>query len=155
MVEPIEDRFPELRISPFRVTSPATRDYNCIAWAAGDTAHWWWPDLDPDNDAIFWPPGVPVEETLDAFLAAFATRGYAVCTGEEAEPGLERVALFADVSGNPTHAARQLANGRWSSKLGAREDIEHKLFALAGTEYGTVAQIMKRPIRNRSPGQVG
>jgi hypothetical protein len=51
MVEGIEARFPGLRTSSFRVTSPATRDYNCVAWAARDTAHWWRPDLDPDNDA--------------------------------------------------------------------------------------------------------
>src|SRR5207253_9492905 len=72
MVEPIEALFPELRDSAFRVSSPATRDYNCIAWAATDTKHWWWPDIDPDNDTIFWPAGVGTEETLDAFLAAFA-----------------------------------------------------------------------------------
>src|SRR5262249_25482751 len=66
----------------------ATREYNCIAWAAGDTEHWWWPDLDPENDAIFWPPGVPTEETLDAFAAAFATLGYVPCSGEEPEKGV-------------------------------------------------------------------
>ena len=73
MVEPIEARFPGLRTSPFRVTSPATRGYNCIAWAAGDTNRWWWPD--PEDDASFWPPGVAPEETISAFTAAFATLG--------------------------------------------------------------------------------
>src|SRR5438132_3377525 len=103
MVAPLESIFPGLGSSEFRVSSPATRDYNCIAWAAGDTAHWWWPDLDPDDDAIFWPPSVPMEETLDAFVAAFATLGYAPGSGEEPEPGFEKVALFA--SGDmPMHA---------------------------------------------------
>lgn len=111
MVVRIEARFPGLRTSPFRVTSPATRDYNCVAWAAGDTAHWWWPDLDPDNDAIYWPPGVPLEETVDAFVAAFATLGYAPASGEQPEPGFEKIALFASGS-EPMHAARQLPSGR-------------------------------------------
>jgi hypothetical protein len=144
VVEPIEGCFPKLRTSPFQVTSPATRDYNCIAWAAGDTAHWWWPDLDPSNDAIFWPVGVPKEETLEAFAAAFATLGYVPASSEEPEPGVEKIALFA--SGIvPTHAARQLPGGRWTSKLGLREDIEHDLHAVSGEAYGTVVLVLKRP----------
>ena len=145
MVEPIQALFPGLRKSAFRVTSPATRDYNCIAWAAGDTTHWWWPDLDPDNDTIFWPAGVVLEETLDALVAAFATLGYAPCSGEEPEPGFERVALFANAA-VPTHAARQLPSGRWTSKLGVREDIEHDLHAVSGDVYGTVVLFLKRPL---------
>jgi hypothetical protein len=136
--------FPGLQTSSYRVTSPATRDYNCIAWAAGDTAHWWWPDVDPDNDAIFWPAGVPLEESLDTFVTAFATLGYAPCGGEAPEPGFERVALFAR-AGIPTHAARQMPSGRWTSKLGPGEDIEHDLHALSGEVYGTMVQVLKRP----------
>ena len=145
MVERIEARFPGLRTSSFRVTSPATRDYNCIAWAAGDLAHWWWPDADPDDDAIFWPPTVPVQETVDAFVAAFATLGYAPSVGEEPEPGFEKVALFAS-GAVPTHAARQLPSGRWTNKLGLREDIEHDLHAVSGEAYGTVVLVLKRSI---------
>jgi hypothetical protein len=150
MVEPIEARFPGLRNSAFRVTSPATRDYNCIAWAAGDTTHWWWPDIDTENDAIYWPAGVVLEETLDAFMAAFATLGYAPASGEEAEPGFEKVALFAN-GAVPTHAARQLASGRWTSKLGLREDIEHDLHAVSGDPYGSVVLLLKRPLAARTP----
>ncbi|HEY1379697.1 MAG TPA: hypothetical protein VGF55_23035 [Gemmataceae bacterium] len=145
MVEPIEARFPGLQTSPYRVTSPATRDYNCVAWAAGDTANWWWPDPDLENDAAFWPPGVPREETVAAFAAAFAILGYSPAQGEELEPGFEKVALLA--SGDvPTHAARQLPNGRWTSKLGRREDIEHDLHAVSGEAYGAVVLVLKRPI---------
>jgi hypothetical protein len=148
MVEPIEALFPGLAKSPFRVTSPAARDYNCIAWAAGDTTRWWWPD--PGNPATFWPAGSALEETLDAFVAAFATRGYSLCAGEEHEPGFEKVALFASAA-VPTHAARQLASGRWTSKLGLREDIEHDLHALSGGVYGTVELLLKRPLAAVSP----
>jgi len=35
------DQFPRLTAARYRVTSPATTDYNCVAWAAGDTEHWW------------------------------------------------------------------------------------------------------------------
>lgn len=148
MVERIEESFPGLRTSPFRITSPATRDYNCIAWAAGDIARWWWPDRDPD-DAIFWPPSAPLEETVTAFVAAFSTLGYAPSAGEEYEPGFEKVALFVR-GAVPTHAARQLPSGRWTSKLGMREDIEHDLHAVSGAAYGTVALILKRPTSETS-----
>ena len=142
-MERIEVMFPRLRTAPYRITSPATAEYNCIAWAAGDTAQWWWPDADPD-DAVFWPAAVRAEETLDAFVAAFVSLGYTICEGEAPEKGYEKIALFADAAGRPTHAARQLPGGRWTSKLGRAEDIEHGLRDLEGTIYGAVALVMKR-----------
>jgi len=42
--------------------------------------------------------------------------------------------------------ARQLADARWTSKLGGLEDIEHALHDLVGAEYGTVALILRRPV---------
>jgi hypothetical protein len=64
----------------------------------------------------------------------------------EAEPGFEKVALFADASGMPQHAARQLATGRWTSKLGRMEDIEHALRDLEGGIYGSVVLLLKRSV---------
>jgi hypothetical protein len=37
-----------------------------------------------------------------------------------------------------------LVSGRWTSKLGNAEDIEHELRALEGEIYGAVALILKR-----------
>jgi hypothetical protein len=59
---------------------------------------------------------------------------------------MEKVALHAK-HGCPTHIARQLPNGRWTSKLGRWEDIEHDEFDLTGNgldEYGDIAQYFKR-----------
>src|SRR5207302_11396748 len=92
MAEALDAHFPGPRTSSSRVTSPATRAYNRIAWAAGDMTRWWWPDPDSDDEAGFWPPTVPRAETLDAFVAAFATLGYAAGSGEEPEPGFGKVA---------------------------------------------------------------
>jgi len=64
-------------------------------------------------------------------------------------PGFEKVALFAESGLLYTHAARQLASGRWTSKLGGAEDVEHdRPNDVAGGVYGEVVQIMRRPIRN-------
>jgi hypothetical protein len=144
MVTPLENLFPRLRVNAFRITSPADDDYNCIAWAAGKMNDWWWPLGDPDKSV--WPSDARREETVPAFRDVFASLGYAVCSNEEVESGYEKVALFATEADVPTHAARQLLNGRWTSKLGFLEDIEHKLHDLEGTEYGSVVLIMKRSI---------
>ena len=140
----LEALFPGLRETNHLLTSPRDRKYNCIAWAAGDTRRWWWPDPQPDDEGYYWPPEASNDENLATFVAVFMQLGYQPCDGEAAEPGWERIALYATGDSVTTHAARQLANGRWSSKLGRWEDIEHGLRDLEGESYGTVAQIMKR-----------
>jgi hypothetical protein len=90
--------------------------------------------------------GVARAETVQAFRDAFATLGYMLCDHEQLETGFEKVALFADPLAVPTHAARQLANGRWTSKLGQAEDIEHELRALEGAIYGAIVLLLKRPL---------
>jgi len=144
MVTHFEELFPRLGGSGYDVTSRQEDTYNCIAWAAGATgnARWWWPFGDPHK--TYWPEGVPRQETLEAFQQLFESLGYAVCDRAELEPGYEKVALFADEQDLPLHAARQLPGGRWTSKLGVLEDIEHALQDLVGTEYGSVVRVMKR-----------
>ena len=86
-----------------------------------------------------------MEETLVAFIAAFATLGYETCDDGALEDGVEKVAIYAFPSGRATHAARQLPTGRWTSKIGYEEDIEHgSPTELEGVEYGAVAQYMRR-----------
>ena len=142
----LEVLFPGLRGTDYRVTSPPDRKYNCIAWAAGDLRRWWWPDPPPDDEGYHWPHGVGNEETVVAFVAAFAALGYEPCAEEGPAAGWEKVALYATADGVPTHAARQLAGGRWTSKLGRAEDIEHELRTLEGADYGKVVRILRRRI---------
>ena len=133
----LHQRFPAL--GQFRITSPATSDYNCIAWAAADTGRWWWP-----NPFSYWPKEAPNQVTLSAFQAAFRSQGYEVCEDSSVEEGYEKVALYT-LDGEPKHAARQLPNGRWTSKLGPWKDIEHETpESLEGPEYGMLAVIMRR-----------
>jgi hypothetical protein len=149
MVEPsLEDVFPGLRGLPYQIKSPRDHRYNCIAFAAGDTHSWWWPDAAEED---FWLAGVARLETVEAFRDAFATLGYVVCNDDQHEPGYEKIALFA-LAGVPKHAARQLPGGRWTSKLGTREDIEHALHDLTGMLYGSVVLVMRRPIHEPVSG---
>ena len=144
MVSHLEVVFPGLVGQEFRITSPTDGSYNCIAWAAGDTTSWWWPHSDERKS--HWPAEAPRERTLDAFRLAFVTLGYLSCDVEEWEEGYEKVALYVDERGLPTHAARQLPTGRWTSKLGQSEDIEHSLHDVEGELYGRVALILRRGI---------
>jgi len=135
-------RFPNLDFASTKKTSESDGDYNCIAWAAGEDDRKWWPDR---SQQAYWPKGVPRECTLPSFLQAFRTLGYEPCDSGEAEQGFEKIAIYADQSGRPTHAARELVGqGTWTSKLGDWIDISHQLDSLNGTKYGNVVQFLRR-----------
>ena len=139
----LEQYFPDLGHTAYRRASPATAEYNCIAWAAHDQGQWWWPDVMGQG---YWPPGAAREETLQAFEEAYGTLGFTRCESQDFESGFEKVAVYAKKS-VPTHAARQLPDGRWTSKLGPLEDIDHDVLdAVEGDLYGEVALLLKRPI---------
>jgi len=72
----IDAAFPHLAAERYEITSPATDAYNCIAWAAGVTHPWWWPD---PLGAEYWPAQAPRAETLQAFILAYQAVGYEPC----------------------------------------------------------------------------
>lgn len=137
---------PNLNDQNCQVTSPATARYNCIAWAVAETFRWWWPD--PMNIG-YWPPTIRREETVAAFIQAYSTRGFRLCFDGTREEGVEKVALYgvgAPGHETPTHAALQLENGEWTSKLGPFEDITHSLpDDVNGPVYGHVVCFLSRP----------
>ncbi len=137
------DRFPNAEAEGYDETSPATRAYNCIAYAAGDTTKWWWPDSAPH---AHWPKDIPQSETVEAFLECYGGLGYETCNDGQFEEGFEKVAIYA-LNNVVTHAALQLQNGRWTSKLGKDIDIEHHtLEILAGPHYGQVVRYLRRAV---------
>ena len=145
MSDLLESLFPNLTAREYQITSPVSIEYNCIAWAAEDDTTWWWPDA---FEEYYWPPQAPRTETIQAFVAAYSVLGYEPCLNADLEPGFEKIALYVDVQGIPTHAARQLPSGKWTSKLGQLEDIEHDTLAsLCGQTYGKVGQILRRPVK--------
>src|SRR5262245_55040082 len=105
--------FPNLR--NYQQTSHATPAYNCVAWAAEDTQRFWWPNPSPP---YYWPPGMPREATEARFVEVFRTLGYEPCSDGSLEVGWQKVVIYTDVFGAPTHMARQLNTGLWTSKLG-------------------------------------
>ena len=143
----LELALPSLRISRYVIAGRATGDYNCIAWATGSDSDWWAPFSLQDH----WPAGVPRNDDLASVMAALATVGYEPCDDGLLQEGTEKIAFYA-IGGRFTHVAVQLADGRWSSKLGPDELIEHdELDTLASHaniggawQYGEVAAFMCR-----------
>ncbi|MDT7777668.1 MAG: hypothetical protein QOC99_180 [Acidobacteriota bacterium] len=148
----IKREFENLKDGDFNVTSRWTGVYNCIAHAARDPKRKWWPVPEGSTDA-YWPTATR-RRTARAFIRAFQTLGYEPCDNGELEAGYEKVAIYVSDKAtpenpldSPTHMARQLPCGKWTSKLGGKEDIVHdSLDSLAGKEYGRVHSFMKRRV---------
>ena len=135
----IQKKFPHIRQGGYRITSPASTEYNCIAWATGDTTRWW----STSPGGYYWPNPFG-NETMRSLIELFTEMGYEVCTDTQLEDGFEKVALY-EKRGKWSHAARQLSSGWWTSKLGVEEDIEHITPQdLVGNLYGEIHCIMKR-----------
>ncbi|HEX8662552.1 MAG TPA: hypothetical protein VF744_00810 [Beijerinckiaceae bacterium] len=139
----ITSLFPDLVGTGASETSSRSRLYNCIAWAAGENDRWWEPNL-PSDLGYFWPAqsgGYAVESLIEAYAAI----GYIVCADGILESGYEKIAIYRSATNDWTHAARQLPSGKWTSKLGVLEDIEHDHpDHLVGNEYGAVHCYMRR-----------
>lgn len=96
-----------------------------------------------------WPRNTPREETVNAFVQAYGTLGYRLTLNGAPEAGIQKLALYGKGrlgAETPTHAALQLEGGRWTSKLGTLEDIEHDTAQdVEGPLYGNVICYFARP----------
>lgn len=136
--------FPNSQSEPFLITSPETWRYNCIAWAFGDDQKWYWPTEIPQH---YWPPNIRRELDMQSFIELYQLVKYKVCVDGSVEVGFEKIAIFAHLNGEPSHAARQLPNGNWTSKMGPWHDVEHTLNSMNNSVgYGNAIVFMSRPI---------
>jgi hypothetical protein len=122
------------------MTSPASVDYNCIAWCAEDTERWRQP-------GVYWPTRTDAGDYgLGVLVEAFRSLGFEECEDGAFDADYDKVAVYGGTLFY-THAARQLPDGKWTSKLGRSEDIEHETpDDVAGGVYGEVHQYMRRAI---------
>ncbi len=126
--------WPRLR-DEFTVIGQPTRAYNCIAWSIGVTDRWMWPGPRvADFDALYAKSGFTRIGRLD----------YGWKAGED------KIVLYATLQPDGrvkacTHAARQMADGSWTNKLGAMALIrvatpDH----LDGPTYGSPVAVYVR-----------
>jgi hypothetical protein len=137
--EALEKDFPNLADDGYEIISPIANRYNCIAWASKDSTRKW------DCPDFYWPPGASTGDGIDALISVFAVQGYEICADGSPEEGFEKVVLYSDSSGEWQHAARQLPDGKWTSKMGRGEDIAHTTpNGVADSIYGQPQYFMKR-----------
>lgn len=135
MLENLEEVFPNLH--SYQITSPVSLRYNCVAWALGIDSQWW------SHDRT-WLDSVPRSLNVHALIQLFEEFGYAICNSGVREAGYDKVAVYA-LFGEWSHAARQLEDGQWTSKLGPFEDIIHPSPEdITGELFGIVHCIMRR-----------
>ena len=140
----IDEDLPHLAAEGYEITSDPTDEYNCIAYAAGETDRWW---SHAAGDDYYWPEHASRTPSIASLIEVFAGLGYEIWEGAGVEPGFRKVALYADPQGDWTHAAVQLPSGGWSSKLGLYEDIGHRSpESLDPDFYGEVHCFMCRPL---------
>src|SRR5258705_5575171 len=99
---PLEVIIPGLQLTAWQIKSPEDIHYNCIAFAVGDTHNWWEPSGAPIH---YWPPGVRVEYSVDSYVRAYEIHGYSRCDNYDLEAAYEKIVLFVDADGIPSHAA--------------------------------------------------
>lgn len=117
----VNQLFPKIKDN-FKLLTKADKSYNCIGWACGDTKRFWWPEEDS-----FWPRDVQREATVDAFDELFLDHLQGQETiDENFEDGYQKLALYTEGEHEPTHLARLMPDGTWTSKLGKDPIIEHK-----------------------------
>jgi hypothetical protein len=140
--------FPKLEYWNTTQTSNIDSSYNCIAWALENNENWIWPDK--DNDIVMWPSIIPRILNKAVFIKLFGLYGYKIISNKDIslEPNVKKIAIYVDSFNKPSHAARQLPNGKWTSKLGIGIDIEHdSLEVLEGQLYGKADIIMGKMIK--------
>jgi hypothetical protein len=141
-LDKVELFHPILRREGYEPKSDATPLYNCVAWALGRNGCWW------DHSGLpgtCWPDDVPREDELENYVAVFLREGYEPCESREWEAGYEKVAIYAR-RGEFQHVAKSTDSGKWTSKIGEWEDVDHNtLAALEDFSFGQVYQVLRRP----------
>ena len=136
-----ESFFPN--IGNWEKTSEPCTDYNCIGFAAGALDQWWEP-FPEDGLGYYWPAGAARSRLLAGHVEAFRTLGYEVCEDGSLDPNKDKIVLYVNGYGHVVHAARQLTDGKWTSKMGNFDDIAHESPDSVAGEYGTPSCFMQR-----------
>jgi hypothetical protein len=125
-------KFPNAIIGTnLRYTSLRTEDYNCTAWAT-EIIHDW---VQFDNG---------YDTRISTYISYFEQKNFVRTDNKEVEIGVTKIAIYFEGE-EFKHVARQLKNGKWTSKIGDWEDVEHdNIEILFGEFYGTQTIIMQR-----------
>lgn len=121
----------------FGFTSVQTWDYNCVMWSLNIDDDW--------KDFFYTEDGyVSPDQSINPYINFFKERGFQICENGELEPGQTKICIYSK-NGIFSHVSRLMENGRWASKMGNYEDIEHlSEFDVSGIGYGKPETYMKK-----------
>ena len=124
----------------FKLTSPATYQYNCIAYALGMSDRW----VDHIDIPWHWWPPVEKGDSVSHLMEAFRYFGFEECgLDDEIDDTYDKIAIY-EISDDWTHAAKVVANGIYHSKFGSSYDGTHSNGNVLSAQYGNVSVIMRR-----------
>lgn len=124
----------------FKLLSPFSYKYNCIAFAMGMDDRW------VDHSDIPWHWWSPVAKgpSVEHLKNAFQYFGFEECgLDDTVDDQYDKVALY-HVGHDWTHAARIVDNGIYHSKFGESYDGRHSSGNVLQAQYGSVCLIMRR-----------
>jgi len=149
----IPAKWPNMKLGAnTEITSLKSKQENCLAYVLGEPN-----DVDMLVFSKRFDLGLcglsntELDHSIDAYVKLLSHfYNFQVCGTSEWEEGFKKIALYenTDEEGEVgfSHVALLLKNGRWRSKLGWLEDVEHQnLDVLAGAFYGDPILFMKRP----------
>jgi hypothetical protein len=122
-----------------RLTSPATAEYNCLAWALGVSNQSIWPDEDRINS---WPESLPRNDRIDTILDFLLSLGFEEVDHGHREHGYTKIAVHLD-NLEVAHVSRLTPQGWWESKLGALADVHHDHVHSLSDDYGSAYRYMR------------
>ncbi|HLK63307.1 MAG TPA: hypothetical protein VKU19_07700 [Bryobacteraceae bacterium] len=136
----IERDFPALGQGDYQINSAQDFNYNCLAFALGDSSQWWEP---PRGFGGYWPDGFSQDLSITTVISILGLHGFKFELPSSQVPVGEAIAIYA-IGDEWTHFAK-FSNGQWASKLGDGHDIvHHALDSLEGSLYGKVVKILTR-----------
>ena len=124
----------------FKLSSPFSFQYNCIAFAMGMTDRW----VDHGDIPWHWWPPVERGSSVEHLKNAFRYFGFEECGMDDTiDDQYDKVALY-QLADCWTHAARIVASGIFHSKFGESYDGYHSSGDVLQAQYGNVCLIMRR-----------
>src|SRR5438034_10954897 len=136
----LERLFPALSGSEYSKSSEADTAYNCFGFAVHDTKQYW---QKVDVRGYYWP--LKRDDRLEDWIEALRLNNFVPTDDWSLEAEFEKVCIYVNEEGSPEHVSRQLASGKWTSKIGRLEDIEHStLTELECVDYGKPKVMLKR-----------
>ncbi len=143
----------------FKLLSPFSFQYNCIAFALGMTDRW----VDHENIPWHWWPPVEKGAKIEHLIKAFNFFGFEECGMDDTIDELyDKVALY-QTDDQWTHAARIVKRGILHSKFGESYDGIHSSGNVLHLQYGKICLIMRRlksaahltaDLKGEAPGEI-